>query len=325
MSDPLLLLALDFGGTKHTAALARAGERVWVDRRQQAAPPGADADSDMTMMLGLARGLLTAHPGPLAAVGVSFGGPVDFERGRVRLSHHVPGWEDWPLRERLQTGFGAPVSVDNDANTAALGEHRFGAGQGCASMLYMTVSTGVGGGWVINGRVYRGADQMAGEIGHTVIDPAGPICICGRHGCVEVLACGPAMARRARELLETQPQAGAVLRELAGNDLRAVTAQLIARAAQWGDAFSEGILLEAARHLGAGIGNALSLMNPQRVILGGGVTKSGEKWWAEVRRAARANTLPEISAEIAPAALGDDAPLWGAAALAQDLMGLSTD
>src|SRR3990172_11117294 len=120
MSDPLLLLALDFGGTKHTAALARAGERVWVDRRQQAAPPGADADSDMTMMLGLARGLLTAHPGPPAAVGVSFGGPVDFERGRVRLSHHVPGWENRPLRHQLQSEFGVRVSVDNDANAGAL-------------------------------------------------------------------------------------------------------------------------------------------------------------------------------------------------------------
>ncbi len=319
MSDQPLLLALDFGGTKHAAALVRAGERTWLARREQAAPPGADAQTDMRIMLGLARDLLAAHPGPLAAVGVSFGGPVDFETGRVRLSHHVPGWEARPLRDELRRQFGAPASVDNDANAAALGEHRFGAGQGCASMLYMTVSTGVGGGWVIDGRVYRGADKMAGEIGHTVIKPDGPPCICGRRGCVEILACGPAIAQEARQKLSAAPDAGRVLRELAGDNLANVTAALVSQAASAGDPLAEAVLLQAAHHLGTGIGNALSLMNPRRVVLGGGVTKSGEKWWAEVRRAARANTLPEISAEIVPAALGDDAPLWGAAALAHDV------
>ena len=314
-----LLLALDFGGTKHAAALARAGGREWMGRRQRAAPSGADARTDMAIMLDLARELLAAHTSRLAAVGVSFGGPVDFSRGLVRLSHHIPGWEDTPLRDQLQAEFGVPASVDNDANAGALGEWRYGAGRGCASLLYLTVSTGVGGGWVIDGRPYRGADGMAGEIGHTLVDPGGPECVCGRRGCVEVLACGPAIAREARAWLEAEPQSGAVLRRLAGNDPAAVTAELVGRAAREGDPLAGEVLLVAARALGTGIGNALSLMNPQRVVLGGGVTSAGGQWWAEVRRAARATTLPEISVDIAPAGLGADAPLWGALALAENL------
>jgi glucokinase len=325
MGDTPFLLVLDFGGTKHTAALAdaNAGARPWLDLRRQTAPPGSSADADMETMRGLWRELLAAHSGRLVAIGVSFGGPVDFARGVVRLSHHVPGWANWPLRDQLQAEFGVPVSVDNDANAGALGEWRFGAGRGCASLLYLTVSTGVGGGWVLEGRVHRGADSMAGEIGHTIVDPNGPVCICGRRGCVEILACGPAIARRARERLNAEPNAGAILRRLIHNDLAALTAEQVSRAAMEGDALAEAALLAAARDLGTGIGNALSLMNPQRVVLGGGVTKSGAAWWAEVRRAARANTLPEISAasRIVPAALGDYAPLWGALALAEELPG----
>ncbi len=320
MHDKPLLLALDFGGTKHAAALAQVGVRTWLDHRKQAAPPGADADADIAIVLGMARALLVAHPGRLAAVGVSFGGPVNFQQGVVRLSHHVPGWENWPLRQQLQAEFGARVSVDNDANVGALGEWRFGAGQGCLSLLYMTVSTGIGGGWVLEGRPYRGADGMAGEIGHTIVNPSGAACVCGRHGCLEIMACGPAIARRARERLEAEPGAGAILRRLIQNDLTALTAEQVSRATLEKNALAEDVLLAAARDLGTGIGSALSLMNPQRVVLGGGVTKAGERWWAEVRRAVRANTLPEISAEVVPAALGDDAPLWGAIALAESVL-----
>jgi glucokinase len=320
MTDRRFLLALDFGGTKHTAALFEAGARTLLDSRRRAAPPGSSADADVETVRGLWRELLAAHPGRLAAVGVSFGGPVDFARGVVRLSHHVPGWDNWPLRDQLRAELGAPVAVDNDANAGALGEWKFGAGREAVSLLYVTVSTGVGGGWVLGGRVYRGAEGMAGEIGHTVVDPSGPLCICGRRGCVEILACGPAIARRARERLEAEPAAGAPLRRLIQDDLDALTAEHVSRAAMEGDALAGEVLLAAARALGTGIGNALSLMNPQKVVLGGGVAKSGAAWWAEVRRAARANTLPEISADIVPAALGDDAPLWGAAALAESLI-----
>ena len=122
----------------------------------------------------------------------------------MRLSHHVAGWENIPLKDLLEEEFGVPVSVDNDANVAALGEHRFGAGQGYDSLFYITVSTGVGGGWILNGKPWRGTSGMAGEIGHMVVDPNGPVCLCGKRGCVERLASGPYMAQNVREILENE-------------------------------------------------------------------------------------------------------------------------
>lgn len=303
-----LILALDFGGTKLSAALVDGDElrderpRL-LDLRREWTPPDADATHEWATMLRLAAGMLVDRAP--AAVGVSFGGPVDYAAGLVRLSHHVRGWENMPLRDRLAAGFSAPVTIDNDANVAALGEWRFGAGRGVADLLYITVSTGVGGGWVLGGRPWRGHDGMAGEIGHIVVDPAGPLCLCGKRGCVERLASGPYMAADYAEVTgRREPESGEV-----------ITGRDVAEAAAGGDEPARAILRRGAWALGTAIGNAANLANPQRFILGGGVTKSGEAWWAEVRRAARATALPEVRFDVVPAALGDDAPLWGAIAL----------
>ncbi len=320
MSETQIALALDFGGTKHTAAVVAPGERHWRAAGRALSPPGADARYDIETMTALARELLgETRP---SAIGVSFGGPVDAANGVVRLSHHVPGWENMPLREILEAEFGAPTSIDNDANVAALGEHRFGAGQGYDSLLYVTVSTGVGGGWILNRQIWHGAESMAGEIGHTVVDPDGPDCTCGKRGCLERMASGLYIAQRAREWLETQPSRGQFLRTLTGNDAEAVTAQLVSQAAAQGDALAWEALEVSAWALGVGIGNAANLINPQRFILGGGVTKAGERFWEVIRRVARETAMPEVHFEIVPAALGDDAPLWGAVVLAEDCLPL---
>jgi glucokinase len=258
-----------------------------------------------------------------AAIGVSFGGPVDASTGTVRLSHHVPGWENIPLASLLSKEFGVAVSVDNDANVAALGEHRFGAGQGCDSLMYITVSTGVGGGWILNGRPWRGADGMAGEIGHTVVDPKGPLCLCGKRGCLERLASGPYMAQQVRETMQRSPSRGQGVRHFVGNDLEAITGEIVSRAATQGDELAREVLETAGWALGVSIGNAANLINPQQFVLGGGVTKAGANFWEVVRRVARETALPEVNFEIVPAALGDEAPLWGAVALANDLMSFS--
>jgi glucokinase len=320
-----LILALDYGGTQLSAALAVLGAREWLDLARVPSPHAKDARYDYDTMLSTARRLLNDRRPD--AIGVSFGGPVDAARGLVILSHHVPGWENVPLRERLQEEFGAPVAVENDGNIAALGEYKFGAGQGCGSLLYVTVSTGVGGGWVIDGQVYHGADSMAGEIGHTIgYHPSDrpvrtlPQCPCGRYGCVESLACGPAIARDARERLVAQPDRDAKLRALVAGDLGAISAETVARAANSGDELAREVLHDAARALGFGIGSAITLMDPERVAIGGGVAKAGESWWRVVRESARANTLPQMRVDIVPAAFGDDAPLWGAVALVQTLM-----
>lgn len=312
----MIILALDFGGTKHTAGVLESGQSGWHTREQVYSPPNADAGYDLESMLALARRQL----GSLvpAAVGVSFGGPVDARAGKVRLSHHVPGWEDMPLAEALQKEFGAPVSLDNDANSAALGEQRFGAGAGYRSLVYITVSTGVGGGIILDGKIWRGADGMAGEIGHTVVDPGGPRCLCGKNGCVERLASGRYMEQDARRHLYENSGQGSILRELSGGNLEAIDGTLISQAAALGDRLAGQLLDRSAQAVGVGIGNAANLINPQRFILGGGVTKSGDRWWQTVEETARSTALPEVRFDILPAALGDDAPLWGAAALALD-------
>lgn len=316
-----LILALDFGGTKLAAAMVNVGSRKWLRYERRLSPVGANASTDLEIMRSLIYSLLEdAKP---TAIGVSFGGPVDASTGTVRLSHHVAGWENIPLKSLLEGEFGVPVGVDNDANVAALGEHRFGAGQGYDSLFYITVSTGVGGGWILNGQPWRGAGGMAGEIGHIVVDPAGPVCLCGKRGCVERLASGPYMAQNAREILENKPpsrQGGEVLRGLVGDDLTLLTGQLVAEAAAAGDDLAKEVLHKAAWALGVGIGNVANLMNPQRFVLGGGVTKAGEDFWQVLQRVARETALPEVDFEIVPALLGDDAPLWGAVAIASLLI-----
>jgi glucokinase len=315
-----IILALDFGGTKLAAALVNIGSKKWLRYERRLSPANANASTDLEIMRSLIYSLLEdAKP---AAIGVSFGGPVDASTGTVRLSHHVAGWENIPLKGLLEEEFGVSVGVDNDANIAALGEHRFGAGQGYDSLFYITVSTGVGGGWILNGQPWRGAGGMAGEIGHIVVDPAGPVCLCGKRGCVERLASGPYMAQNVREILEKElpsrqvRQGGEVLRGLVGDNLTLLTGQLVSEAAAAGDDLAKEVLHKAAWALGVGIGNVANLMNPQRFVLGGGVTKAGKDFWRVVRQVARETALPEVDFEIVPAILGDDAPLWGAVAIA---------
>ena len=177
------------------------GERSWQAHQQSTIPPDADAQHCIKMMMALAAGLDEHLPGSIGAIGVSFGGPVDHQQGVVRLSHHIPGWEGFPLRDRLVQRFGAPAVIANDANAAAFGEFHSGAGLGCESMLYITISTGVGGGLIFNGKLWEGRDGMAGEIGHMSIDPNGPVCTCGKKGCVESIASGSAIACRAQKKL----------------------------------------------------------------------------------------------------------------------------
>lgn len=310
------ILALDFGGTKLAAAVVTLGERQMRSQAKVFSPPNANATTDLEMVQNLACKLLPTEQ--IAAIGVSFGGPVDATTGTVRLSHHVPGWENVPLAAILAEEFNVPVSVDNDANVAAIGEHRFGAGVGFSDLLYITVSTGVGGGWILGDRPWRGAEGMAGEIGHTIVDPTGPLCLCGKRGCLERLASGRYIAQQVQEQLHHQPERGEILRTLVAGKIESITAALVSQAAAQGDDLAWEALQKAAWALGVAIGNAANLINPQRFILGGGVTKAGELFWAEIRRVARLTALPEVHFDIVPAMLGDEAPLWGAVALAED-------
>ncbi|AUT03379.1 sugar kinase [Nostoc sp. CENA543] len=318
-----LILALDFGGTKLAAGIVNADSREWLNYERRFSPSNADANTDLEIMRSLIHSLLPETTP--AAIGVSFGGPVDATTGTVRLSHHVPGWENIPLKNLLEEEFGVPTSVDNDANVAALGEQKFGAGQGYDSLFYITISTGVGGGWILNSKPWRGAVGMAGEIGHMVVDKDGPVCLCGKRGCVERLASGPYMAKDVKNYLLNQPEQhknseGVILRTLVNHNLDLITGKIISEAAAQGDQLAKMTLLNGAWALGVGIGNVANLINPQRFILGGSVTKAGELWWSMLQKTARETALPEVILEIVPAALADDAPLWGAVALAQEIL-----
>lgn len=309
------LLGLDFGGTKLTAGLARLGTDTLLIRDQCPTPSDAGPRRVFEEMVRLVR---TLSPGlTVAGVGISFGGPVDPVQGTVRTCHHLTGWEGIPLPYWTEEEFSVRTFMDNDANAAALGEYRFGAGRGCDHLLHVNVGTGIGGGIVLRGQVYQGATGMAGEIGHMVVQSDGPLCTCGRRGCLEAVASGPAIAREVRERLTCEPERGHTLLSLTEGNPQHITTQIVSKAAEQGDELAQEVLNQAAKMLGLGIANAINLINPQRVTMGGGVTKMGSAWLEKVRVAARAEAMPDCPVEIVPAALGDDSPLWGAVALVE--------
>jgi glucokinase len=273
-------------------------------------------------MLGLAHGLIEETGQHPLAIGVSFGGPVHAPTGLVRLSHHIPGWQNTPLVDWLQTEFNLPVAIDNDANAAALGELHFGAGRGCRHLIYVTVSTGIGSGWIVDGRLYSGADGLAGEIGHVQVECSQEAlsCVCGRYGCLEAEASGLAIARRARLYLQKRKRQGKILHQLTNHTPANISAKLVSQAATAGDKLSQMVLQISAKQLGRGLSQAITLFNPEKVILGGGVTKSGDMWWQTVHQTSRQYALDITPVNIVPAGLGDDAPLWGAVVLAQEIL-----
>lgn len=325
------ILGLDFGGTKLAAGLVDPASGAVVARASGPTPAGG-AEAGMAAMLDLARALLSSDQGPgtkdemlsspvvggrwpMVGVGVSFGGPVEADGRTVRLSMHVPGWEGLALADRLERVFGAPAAIANDGDAAGLAEYRFGAGRGVRHMLYLTVSTGIGGGVIVDGRLHRGERAWAGEVGHMVLKPDGPPCPCGRNGCLESLASGLSVARAARGRLQrrraTDVAAGSALDALVPE---AITARDVADATARGDPLAREIWEEAMGWLGIGIASAANLLDPGRVVLGGGLTRAGALLFDPVRRVVAQRAL-DPAIEVVPAALGDDVGILGGAAL----------
>lgn len=318
-SDPLVM-GIDLGGTKiGTAVVDGAGNLLASDYRETGAAQGPDAvirrildgAEEVLAQAGVARSRV-------AAVGVGAPGPLDAEQGVVVEPPNLPGWDHVPLRQRVEDGLGLPAFLEKDANAAALGEHRFGAGQGAAHMLYITVSTGIGGGVILDGKLYRGANGAAGEIGHIVILPDGPLCGCGNRGCLEALASGTALAREARERVAGGAQT--LILELARGDPQRITARVVADAAERGDDEARRILSRAMDYLGIGVANLVNVFNPQYVIVGGGLMNLGERLFGPVRRAvaAHAFSMTARAVQVVPAGLGERAGVLGAAAVALD-------
>lgn len=306
-----LVLGLDFGGTKLAAGLVDIAGGAVLARHAVPTPVAGGAVAGLDAMLGMARALLNAAPAPVNAIGISFGGPVAADARTVRLSMHVAGWENLPLADYAESALSLPVAVANDGDAAALAEYHFGAGRGVEHLLYLTVSTGIGGGIIIGGRLHRGERAWAGEAGHQVLKPDGPLCPCGRNGCLESLASGLSIARDAR--LQLRGPAGATS-ALAAIPPDALTARHVAEAAAAGDDLARTVWNEAMGWLGTGIASAANLLNPGRVVLGGGLTRAGALLFDPVRHVVARRVMdPDLT--VVPAALGDDVGILGGAAL----------
>jgi glucokinase len=326
-----LILALDIGGTKLACGVADIEGRL----KSRAAEPTDQHASPREIFERLVALSQTAindsgsGPKDIVAVGISYGGPVAYDAGTTITCHHLSGWEDIPLKEWARERFGLPVEMDNDANVAALGEAVYGAGKGHPCLLYLTVSSGIGGGVILGGKIHRGVSSLAGEIGHTVLEPNGPVCTCGKRGCLEALASGWSIARRAKEALQSpaeqalsgQTSKRSLLSNLPPDD---VTAQAVAQAAEAGDALALSIINETAGYLGRGIAAGINILNPSIVVIGGGVSKAGDILFTPLRAAVEKYAVEGIAkaAAIVPAALGDDAAILGAAALSSQSLNL---
>jgi glucokinase len=277
-------LAIDIGGTKFTMAVFE-DDRL-ARRESRSTDRQGGRDWMLSQIVSLAR--QWQPEGRLDRCGIGFGGPVRFDQQRVALSTHVGGWQGFALPAFLAQELGLPAVMDNDANVGALGEAVFGAGVGYSPLFYMTVSTGIGGGLVVDGRTYRGADSWAGEVGHLTVRPEGPQCLCGARGCLERMCCGLWLeadhGRPARELLQDPD-------------------------------FVRRYVVDLA----LGIKAAIMLLNPARVVIGGGISKAGEALFGPLREelGRQITSWSGARIDLVPAALGDDSVLYGALALAR--------
>ncbi len=311
--SPHRAVALDLGGTRFRVAVGTSGGVLeWRVSRPTLVERGREAVlEDIFATIDEAIGTV-ADPRTIAGIGIGAPGPLDPWKGVIFSPPNLPGWDGTPLKQLFEARFGLRTLVGNDANLAALAEHRYGAGKGYDHMIYVTVSTGIGGGVIVDNRLLLGHCGFAGEVGHMTIDMHGPQCRCGNMGCLEAIASGTAIARRARELV-----ASGVETALRGLPPDEITAKKVAELAIQGDETSREILQQAGTALGVGMVNLIHLFNPQRIIIGGGVSNAGPLLWDPMRQtvATRALTSCQRETEIVPVGLADDAGLLGAIAM----------
>jgi glucokinase len=315
------IVGLDLGGTNIVAgAMPEDGSRMIA---LQAEPTRADQGADAVVER-IARIIETVIADTITetgvkrrdfiGIGIGSPGPLDREKGLVIVTPNL-GWTDFPLRDRVSSAVGLPATLDNDANCATVGEWWQGAARGRRNVVGLTIGTGIGGGLILDGRLYHGSSDVAGEIGHTTIDSTGRRCKCGNYGCLEAYASGPAIAERAREALESGID-DSILPGLVEGNLEMITAQTVYDAAKQGDLVAREVVRDTARFLGTGIANLLNIFNPDVVVIAGGVTQAGaslfEPLRAEVRRRA---FKPAVDAcQIVPGSLPGSAGVVGAVA-----------
>ncbi len=298
-------VGIDLGGTKTAVGLVDAGGKV-ISREIF---PTGDPETTIEGMMKSIDDILTGA-GDIKGIGIGSPGPIDSGKGVVVCPPNLPLWRDVPLADTLKDRYGTDVFLNNDANVAALGEWLFGSGRGESNFIYMTVSTGIGGGAVLNGRFYQGENSNALEIGHATIDYRGPRCGCGNYGCFEAMASGTALARFAREALLAGDDSG-----LSG--CGEIRAEDVFDAARKGDALAVRLVDDEAMYLGIGLANVINSFNPGMIAIGGGVSQAWDMYYDGMMKVIAERALPTNSraVKVVRAKLGGDIGIIGAASL----------
>lgn len=310
-----LIAAIDIGGTKIALGLADLDGRALPFRRF---PTRVEIGPHRIIeeAAGELEQMAVEADARIAAIGVGCGGPIDRRRGLVMSPTNLPGWDEFPLVKLLEERFGVPVIMDNDANAAALGEYEYGAGRGVRNLVYITISTGIGGGIIINGELLHGVGDGAGEVGHMVVAPDdGPLCGCGARGCLEALCSGTSIGRRAQERLARGARDSVLHNpEAARGATGSVTARAVAEAARQGDPLAREVWDETVHYLAIGLNNIITTLAPEAIILGGGVSTTGEQLLAPLRErlAESVKMVPFEQVKLLQAALGGDSGAHGA-------------
>ncbi len=310
------ILGVDIGGTKVAVGIVdRDGKILAQDRKPMIA--AGTAQAGLQAVTGAIDSMLTTVNGQVSSIGICAPGPLDPKSGIVLNPPNVPCWRNFPLSSEISAKYRVPVKIDNDANAAALAETRWGAARGFRYVFYATIGTGIGTGIVFDGAIYHGNTGSAAEGGHVSIDYRGPVCNCGKRGCIEVLASGPAIGARARAKLEAENSRASQLRDLVQGDIGSMTSETVARAYAAGDVMAQEIMLETAQLLTYWLGNIVDLLDPDVIVMGGGVAAMLKPLFAEISKTLphwcvnpRAAEIPVVMAHY-----GADAGIAGAAAL----------
>lgn len=316
--EKTLVLSVDLGGTKILSALVDEQGKI-LARDQTPTPAAGDHNTVIQAILSSSKRVL-AEAGigidSVAAASIAAAGLSDIRTGILFTSPNLPGWKDVPLRDILSKQFDKPVYLLNDARAAALGELYFGAAKGLKNFIFITISTGIGGGIIINGELYSGAAGTAGELGHMVIDDDGPLCNCGNRGCWEMLASGKALAAAAKRSIKEGVKSS--ITEFTDGDVEKINAQAINRAAIAGDPLAQKLISRTAYYLGVGLSNLINIFSPELIVIGGGVSNIGDRLllpaYEEAKK--RAFKQPFEATRFALAALGADSGVLGAAGYA---------
>jgi len=317
----LPVLAVDIGGTKIIAALVTPEGKI--EKRIRALTGAAGGkDASLNNLFLTINDVLKAsghNLGEIHSISIAAAGAIDMTKGVVTTSPNLPGWFNVPLLSLVRERYRVDAFLINDAKAAALAEHDFGAGKGVKNMVFLTISTGIGGGIIIDDKLVFGTSGVAGELGHMTVEASGPRCLCGNTGCMEIMACGRAIALDARE--RVKKGAKSIMSELAGGDIENITAETVDAAARKGDAAALETVNRAAFYLGVGMANIANIFNPGMIVVGGGVSKMGELLLVPVRRVVRerAFKLAADDMAIVQAKFGDDAGVLGAASYVYSL------